>query len=131
MGTRADVDQSFIGDIIRNYYWEIHCDGLVELGIYSLREFTHPTTGEFGQLDLHVDVPVVEFANLIVWSDKMRKQASAPTTEYAIDVEFTVFGGNVPVTPNGSNTFEYFGAIGELQPNTKIFPRSLRYRSNA
>ena len=122
-GTRAEVDQSSFGDIIRIYYWEIHCDGLVELGFYSLREFTHPTTGEFGQLALHVNVPVVEFANLIVWSDKMRKQASVPTTEYALDVEFTVVGGNVPVTPSGSSTLRYFGDIGELQPDTKIFPR--------
>ena len=122
-GTRAEARHANFGDIVRIYYWEIHCDGLVELGFNSLREFTHPTTDEFDQLDLHVNVPVFEFANLIVWSEKMRKQAFAPTTEYAIDVEITVFGGNVSVTPRGSNTFENFGVVGELQPDTKIFPR--------
>ena len=122
-GTRAEVDQSPFGDIVQIYYWEIHCDGLVELGFYSLREFTHPTTDEYYQLNLRVDLPVVEFANLIFWADKMRNQASAPTTEYAIDVEITIFGDNVSVTRSGNNTLRYFSDIGELQPEAKKFPR--------
>ncbi len=42
---------------------------------------------------------------------------------YVRKSEFTVFGGNVFVTPSGSSTLRYFGDIGELQPETKTFPR--------
>ena len=32
------------------------------------------------------------FANVAVWADHVRKQADAPTTEYALEVEISVAG---------------------------------------
>ena len=72
-----------------NYYRELHCDGLVELGIVLC-------SAEFRSKPLFSpDWLVVMFANVAVWADHIRKQADAPTMEYALDVEIRVAGDAV------------------------------------
>ena len=65
----------------RNTYRELHCDGLIELGFVSVRGVHHQ------EAPLPADLPVEAFANLLVWADCVRRQAQAPTAEYALDVE--------------------------------------------
>ena len=84
-GTRAErySDRSKHSN---NYYRELHCDGLVELGIVVC-------SAEFRSKPLFSpDWIVVIFANVAVWADHVRKQADAPTTEYALEVEISVAG---------------------------------------
>ena len=72
-----------------NYYRELHCDGLVELGIVLC-------SAEFRSKPLFSpDWLVVMFANVAVWADHVRKQADAPTMEYALEVEIRVAGDAV------------------------------------
>ena len=87
-GTRAErySDRSKHSN---NYYRELHCDGLVELGIVVC-------SAEFRSEPLFSpDWIVVMFANVAVWADHVRKQADAPTTEYALEVEISVAGDAV------------------------------------
>ncbi|MDE0031788.1 MAG: ATP-binding protein [Deltaproteobacteria bacterium] len=65
----------------RDGYRELHCDGLIELGFVSVREAYDK------EVPLPADLPVEAFANLLVWADCVRRQAQAPTAEYALDVE--------------------------------------------
>ena len=43
------------------------------------------------------------FANLVLWSDRVRNTASAPTTEYALDIEI-VFNGTYAATEYKTTT---------------------------
>ena len=93
-------------------YREFHCDGLVEMGCFS-------TGSTFYNEVLRFDWLIVIFANLVAWVDHIRRQADAPTTEYALEVEICVIGREIMVfladgRSNGS---------GKLQPGSKIFPR--------
>ena len=88
--TRA-VDSHGGNEIIRYTYYEIHCDGLIEMGFVSNRSITPPS--DKMQNSLIAEVPVSMFASLIVWADHIRKQAQAPMAEYAIEVEIRVVGG--------------------------------------
>ena len=92
-GTRAEF---FPGpsNLSANVYRELHCDGLVELGLVrcSAELRSNPIFSP--------DWLVVMFANLAVWADRIRNQASAPTTEYALEAEIRVLGNAVfPYSP--------------------------------
>ena len=63
-------------------YRELHTNGLLELGFLSVKTDTNKN-----RYTLHVELPVVEFANLVTWAHRVRAQAGAPATEYAIDVQ--------------------------------------------
>ena len=69
-------------------YREIHCDGLIELGFVSTSECSDDTC----ELLLSPDWPIVFLANLTAWANRVRSQALAPATEYAVDVEIHSFG---------------------------------------
>ena len=60
-------------------YREIHCDGLVEIGLVSVADGEH--------FVLHPDWPLVILANLAAWADHVRRQADAPTVEFALGAE--------------------------------------------
>ncbi|MCY3959522.1 MAG: ATP-binding protein [Chloroflexi bacterium] len=68
-------------------YREIHSDGLLEIGIVNC--FVVEQGGVRGPR-IYPDWPLTVFANLLVWADRVRNQASAPVTEYAVDVEIYV-----------------------------------------
>ena len=64
----------------RYSYKEIHCDGLVESVDLSCAEVLFPGNA------------VANFAIVAAWCDRVRKAASSPTVEYALDVEICVKG---------------------------------------
>ena len=82
----------------RYSYNEIHCDGLVESVALSCGDVLLPG---------HV---VANFAIVAAWCDRVRKVASAPTVEYALDVEICVKGKELSV------------AIGYRASRSVLFP---------
>lgn len=98
-----------------NFFQEFHSDGLVEIGLVSIRS-----------LDIKNDCPfplwctAEMFANLAVWADRVRKQVNAPAAEYALEVEIHAVGGAVKVghpnqfLPRGRPT---------LSSGPTVFPR--------
>ena len=87
-GTRAEFFPEH-RDLSANGYRELYRDGLVELGLVrcSAELRSKPRFSP--------DWLVVMFANLAVWADHVRKQADAPATEYALEVEICVVGDAV------------------------------------
>ena len=109
---RSEDAHRHADSLLRNSYQELHCDGLIELGFVSVR------SDKAIRYDLHNELPVVMFANLAVWADRVRKQALAPAAEYALEVELRVLGGNVPV-----NRDRWYDSSGTLQLGSIKFPR--------
>ncbi len=91
-------------------YLELYSDGLIELGFVS--------TADIEGYLLDPDWPIVMFANLAVWADHIRKQAGAPTVEYALEVEIYNLGNKGRV---GTSRYGQANSISEV-PNAK-FPR--------
>ena len=90
-------------------YRELHCDGLVETGFLIVgSSFT-----------LMFDWLIVLFANLVAWAEHIRRQADAPTAEYALEVGIRVIKNEIRVfMEDGGNN-----GSGELQPGSTTFPR--------
>ena len=88
-------------------YREIHCDGLLEWGFFAKQS-----------IELNPDRPVVMFANVAAWADRVRRYANAPTAEYAIEVQFRFVGDAVTVKLPYTPTVE-----GKLRPDRSLFPR--------
>ena len=100
------------------YYMECHCDGLVELGFVSVRMHDGSTFGVPNRpYPIAADSPVAEFVNLAIWANQLRNTALAPASEYALEIEIRVYGGEVPVFQD-----EYDG-FGKLRPGKWHFPR--------
>ena len=108
------------GKLYRNSYRELHCDGLVELGYVS-----RPSVAEGGKHRyrlLRPDLAADMFANLAVWADRVRKQAFAPTAEYALEVEICAKGGSLVVS-NSDRHLHVTDDPPELPPGTTTFPQ--------
>ena len=75
-----------------NSYRELHSNGLVEIGMVAVAKTPNPSPRGQNLHQLHHELPVVEFGNLMRWADQVRLHAQAPTAEYAIDVQFTATG---------------------------------------
>ena len=108
---RAERDVTLSNNLLYDSYRELHCDGLVELGFVS--GLSYPLLP-----DLSVDM----FANLAVWADHVRKQAPAPTEEYALEVEIVAIGGPVEVCNDDSRHLGRFSPP-TFQPGSTTFPR--------
>ena len=85
-GVRADIHPPanaypYIG------YQELHCDGLIELGFAAGNQVS----------SLDPDLPLVMFANTVVWANHIRSQSSAPMAEYGLEVEIRVAGNSIRV----------------------------------
>ena len=97
-GARAEFD--FLRNNLPHVvYRELHSDGLTELGY--VRCSSEVRNGKL----FSPDWLVVIFANMAIWADHVRKQAGAPTTEYALEAEIRVSGNTVfpfkpPFTPH-------------------------------
>ena len=119
---RAAREESYWGpdNMERTYnsYRELHCDGLVEIGFVSGAHHGYSKD----KLFLPQDFPVIIFANLAVWADRIRKQTSAPTVEYAIEGEICVIGTPAVVAANGSSSPILQDAT-ILKPGSVEFPR--------
>ena len=46
---------------------------------------------------LDPDLPLVLFANTVVWTNHIRTQSLTPTAEYGLEVEIRVMGESVPI----------------------------------
>ena len=86
-----------------NIYREIHCDGSIEIGLVYCERLP---SGTRSVLKLFPSWPVAVFANLIVWANAVRNQASSPSSEYAIDIEVKTRSDYVSVRGYGSNARE-------------------------
>ena len=96
-----------------NRYREIHCDGLVELGFVSkLLDFDKK------YLYFEEELPLIFFANLVVWADRVRIQALSPTVEYVLEVEIRAVGRTVSIRRSGA-----YLPLGTLPPGSIEFPR--------
>ena len=114
---RAEDGHGCDDAFIRNSYQELHCDGLIELGLVSIRTVLHPDDKRPVPCTLDHRLPVVEFANLAVWADHVRGQAHAPTAEYALEIEIRVLGGFVSVDR------DKYSKVGTFPPGLIEFPR--------
>ena len=101
--------------LVRHAYWEIHCNGMIELGFLSTAR-VH-LMGQSHDTDLHIEVPSLMCADIAVWADHLRSQAGVPTAEYALDAEIRVVGEKFEVT--GEDPYSF----GRLFPGQVIFPR--------
>ena len=99
----------------RNFFQEFHSDGLVEMGLVSIR-----TLGTENDGLLLPSYSIEMLANLAVWADRVRNQADAPAAEYALEVEIRVVGGavEVPIVARYSSR-DY----PILPPGQTVFPR--------
>ena len=82
--------------LIKKLYREIHCNGLVELGLTSFRSkdlFFKPY--EEGGI-LPAGWLITIFANLLVWIDRLRNHAGTPVAEYALELETRIYGNPLP-----------------------------------
>ena len=102
---------------LHNNYRELHCDGLIEIGFVST--IKHPRLED--KLFLHQEFPIIIFANLAVWADRIRKQASAPNAEYAIEGEICTIGTSAVVATGTSSPI--LGDAPILKPDSLKFPR--------
>ena len=98
-------------------YREIHCDGLIEVGILSCPlDFRGREELYFQPSDMFVS-----FANLIAQAHRTRQYAGVPMAEYAIEVEIHVLG-----RPANLVLPRRFGSVvssNGIDPGSILFPR--------
>ena len=102
-GARMEVFYHAIfagGSLYKKSYREVHCNGLVELGLVTPRSID-PLTGKQyreGQRGgrLPAEWLITMFANLMVWIDRLRNHARAPVAEYALELEVCIYGEPLP-----------------------------------
>ena len=91
---RSFTDRS----LLKKIYREIHCNGLIELGLISSRS-TEPlffqSKERYGGF-LPAGWLITMFANLMVWIDRLRNHAGAPIAEYALELETYIYGKPLP-----------------------------------
>ena len=95
-----------------NFFQEFHSDGLVEIGLVSIRSSSPGNDGL-----LLPSYPIEMLANLAVWANRVRNQAGAPAAEYTFEVEIRIIGGPVKV----HNYLRSY--IPTLLPKSIVFPR--------
>ena len=119
---RAEPNFPLSNNLLDNSYRELHCDGLIELGYVSRPNY--PDGEKIHPFPLPPDLPVDMFANLAIWADRVRRQAVAPTAEYALEFEMIAIGGPVVVHNRDSFYLARF-APPTFQPGQITFPRYL------
>ncbi len=84
--------------LIKKLYREIHCNGLVELGLTSSRsteQLLFYPKEQYGGI-LPAEWLITIFANLLVWIDRLRNHAGSPVAEYALELETRIHGYPLP-----------------------------------
>ena len=99
----------------KNAYKEVHCDGLVELGLISHRYYREPYENF-----LSPDLLLAMFANLLTSAHLIRTQAGIPVAEYAIEVVIEVKGFKKTLGRPGQ---QYGDPIGYIDPGKVEFHR--------
>ena len=118
--TRAEPSFDLSNNLLRNSYRELHRDGLIELGCVSV--CSSPDGERTFSCPLPPDLPIDMFANLAVWADRVRRQALAPTAEYALEVEIIARGELAVVSNPESDSLAHYDAL-ELQSGPILFPK--------
>ena len=119
--TRAEPNFDLSNNLPRNSYRELHCDGLIELGCVSVCS-SSPDGERTFSCPLPPDLPVDMFANLAIWADRVRRQALAPTAEYALEVEIVARGELAVISYSESYGLTHYDAR-ELQSGPILFPK--------
>ena len=118
---RAEPSFDLSNNLLRNSYRELHCDGLIELGCVSVCNGS-PEGEKLFSFPLPPDLPIDMFANLAVWADRIRRQARAPTVEYALEAEIIARGELVVVSGHELYGLVHYAAR-EPQSGSILFPR--------
>ena len=82
---RADDQDSEHWVESKYFYTEIHADGLLEWGCISNEKI------------LHHDLPISTLVQLLVWANRVRQEASAPSAEYVIQPQLRITAKTVDV----------------------------------
>ena len=102
--------------VTRYAYAEVHADGLLEWGFVSTR-----LVGVFpedpAETNFDSETPVSTLAGLLVWADRVRRQASAPGAEYAVQPRFKVTADSINVGGNDDRI-----VVGTIKRNDTDFP---------
>ncbi len=98
-----------------NFYVEIHCDGMVELGLVA----HHMHRGDWNYY-VSPDLPAVLFANLVAQVHQMRMMAGTPMADYVVDVAILV--RKFPRLMNSAGP-QFGFPVGKLDPGFHTFPR--------
>ena len=116
----AIVEDSQIlnGKVVWYAYAEVYTDGLLEWGFVSNCTFVHPHyPGHICELNVDSETPVSALAQLLVWADRVRQEASAPGAEYVVQPQFIVTADSVPVEGSDSSVL-----VGSIKRNDTNFP---------
>ena len=103
--------------VVEKYaYAEIHADGLLEWGFVSncIHIVDRRTPIE---MNFDSETPVSTLAKLLVWADHVRRRASAPGAEYAVQPQFIVTADSVKVGGNDEKI-----VVGTTKRNNTDFP---------
>ena len=100
-------------------YREIHCDGLVEVGLTNCRSFDY---GMRSGPRIFASWPIVLFANLLVWADLVRSGASLPMAEYAVDAELYIRGDGVNIDVYGDHSLFVPNSSPDLGSSSIRYP---------
>ena len=111
-----------VSDIELQIYREVYCDGLVEIGLASCRIFDY---GARSGPRIASTWPPTIFANLLVWADRVRNQAAAPSVEYAVDIEMYFRGDSVVVADSEHEIYPVPRGSGNRNANSIRFPGPL------
>ena len=103
-GARADIHPPANSHLYTGYQ-ELHCDGLIELGFVTCNHVS----------PLDPDLPLVLFANTVVWANYIRRQSSVPLAEYGLEVEIHVTGNSVRVGKYNDPIFKAMTASAAAQ----------------
>ena len=102
-----------------NWYCEIHCDGLLELGYVSNRNID-PQNHHIQHMSEEMFISWMP--NLLVWVDQVRCQAQVPLAEYVLQVEITVRGKPCILIPESRNAWWPPGVLPTSPPQIQQFP---------
>ena len=115
-------DHSQTGGIERRARLKVHCDGVMEAAFLSRIEIQGP--GDLTTPMPLVDtVPIVEFAQVCMWADQIRRVAGAPGSEYAIEAEISVTSGSVLVGASNDASSMRRLRSASIQAPGILFPR--------
>ena len=82
--------------LTKKVYWELHNNGLVELGLISFRSIDlFFDLGRYGGI-LPAGWLITMFANLLAWIYRLRNHAGAPVAEYDLELETRIYGDPLP-----------------------------------
>ena len=102
--------------VTRYAYAEVHADGLLEWGFVSNRLVgVYPE--DPAETNFDSETPVSTLARLLVWADRVRRQASAPGAEYVVQPQFKVTADSINVGGNDDGV-----VVGTIERNDTDFP---------